>query len=101
MRCVVICACAAATDRLRQPWAFEAREYLRAAAVGKEITFTSTHSLPPNDETLRDLGTADIGGHDLSVELTKAGWATVKDHKGADEDPRTKCVLRIPYFYAT
>ncbi|KAL1728856.1 hypothetical protein EV714DRAFT_252339 [Schizophyllum commune] len=78
-----------------EPWAFEAREYLRAAAVGKEITFTSTHSLPPNDETLRDLGTADIGGHDLSVELTKAGWATVKDHKGADEDPRTKMLREL------
>ncbi|TRM69350.1 hypothetical protein BD626DRAFT_473754 [Schizophyllum amplum] len=77
-------------SREDEPWAFEAREYLRAAAVGKEITFTSTHSLPPNDETLRDLGTADIGGHDLSVELTKAGWAKVKDHKGADEDPRTR-----------
>ncbi|KAL1745690.1 hypothetical protein HDZ31DRAFT_62896 [Schizophyllum fasciatum] len=78
-----------------EPWAFEAREYLRAAAVGKEITFTSTHSLPPNDETPRDLGTADIGGHDLSVELTKAGWAKVKDHKGADEDPRTKMLREL------
>lgn len=50
-------------------------------AVGKPISFTSTHSLPPNDDTTRDLGTAEIGGLDVTSELLKNGWAKVKDLK--------------------
>ncbi|KAF7296136.1 Transcriptional factor [Mycena kentingensis (nom. inval.)] len=64
-----------------EPWAYEAREFLRAYAVGKEITFTSTHSLPANDEIPRDFGAADIGGHDLATEMLRNGWAKMKELK--------------------
>lgn len=49
--------------------------------MGKEITFTSTHSLPPNDDIPRDLGSGEIGGLDLSSELLKNGWAKLKEIK--------------------
>jgi hypothetical protein len=71
-----------------QPWAFESREFLRAFAVGKEVSFISTHSLPPNEEIPRDFGTAEIGGLDLGSELLKNGWAKLKELKRepTDED---------------
>lgn len=50
-------------------------------AVGKEITFTSAHQLPPNEDVPRDLGNGEISGHDLATELLKNGWAKVKEIK--------------------
>lgn len=80
------------TYKLFQPWAFESREFLRACAVGKEISFTSTYSLPPNDEVPRDIGSAEVGGVDLASEVLKSGWAKLKEAKreATDEDLRKK-----------
>ncbi|KAJ7178432.1 hypothetical protein C8R43DRAFT_459314 [Mycena crocata] len=81
------------STREDEPWAYESREFLRAFAVGKEITFVSTHSLPnPNDDVTRDFGTADIAGHDLASELLKNGWAKLKDIKRdpTEEDLRKR-----------
>ncbi|KAJ7703098.1 hypothetical protein B0H17DRAFT_1157205 [Mycena rosella] len=81
------------STREDEPWAYESREFLRAFAVGKEITFVSTHSLPlSNDEVPRDFGTAEIAGHDLALELLKNGWAKLKDIKRehTDEDLRKR-----------
>lgn len=64
-----------------EPWAFESRDFLRAFAVGKEISFTSTHSFPSNDDVTRDSGTAEIGGVDVAFEMLKNGWAKVKESK--------------------
>ncbi|KAF5393303.1 hypothetical protein D9757_000664 [Collybiopsis confluens] len=64
-----------------EPWAFESREFLRALAVGKEVSFISTHSLPTNDDVPRDLGSAEIGGLDLTTEILKNGWAKTKESK--------------------
>ena len=60
--------------------------------MGKEITFTTTHSLPPNEETPRDFGHAEIGGVDLATELLKNGWAKVNDKKRepTEEDLKRK-----------
>ncbi|KAG6842174.1 hypothetical protein C0991_001667 [Blastosporella zonata] len=71
-----------------EPWAFESREFLRTHTVGKEITFTSSHSLPSNDDVPRDLGNAEVGGVDLASELLKNGWAKLKEIKRepTDED---------------
>jgi staphylococcal nuclease domain-containing protein 1 len=68
-------------DFFNQPWAFESRDFLRALAVGKEISFVSTHSLPPNDDVARDFGTAEIGGLDVGSELLRNGWAKIKEIK--------------------
>lgn len=50
------------------------------------------HSLPPNDDIPRDLGTAEIGGVDLSSELLRNGWAKLKEIKrdATDEDNRKR-----------
>ncbi|KAI0790842.1 transcription factor [Abortiporus biennis] len=64
-----------------EEWAFESREFLRALAVGKPITFTTLHSLAPNEDVPRDIGTAEIGGVDLASELIKNGWAKLKELK--------------------
>ncbi|TFK53941.1 hypothetical protein OE88DRAFT_1710997 [Heliocybe sulcata] len=66
-----------------EPWAFESREFLRTHTVGKEINFTSTHSLPPSerDDIPRDIGSGDIGGVDLTSELLRNGWAKLKELK--------------------
>lgn len=75
-----------------QPWAFESREFLRQLAVGKEVTFSSIHSLPTNDDVPRDLGNAEVGGLDLTTELLKSGWAKLKEMKRepTEDDNRKK-----------
>jgi staphylococcal nuclease domain-containing protein 1 len=65
-----------------QPWAFESREFLRALAVGKEISFVSMHSLPSNDDIQRDIGTVEIAGVDLASSLLRNGWVKLKEIKG-------------------
>ena len=54
---------------------------MRTFAVGKEISFTSTHSLSSNDDVPRDIGNAEIGGFDLASELLKNGWGKLKEIK--------------------
>ncbi|KAG7098664.1 hypothetical protein E1B28_000580 [Marasmius oreades] len=75
-----------------EAWAFESREFLRALAVGKEISFVSTHSLPSNDDVPRDIGNGEIGGVDLATELLKNGWAKLKESKRepTEEDNRKR-----------
>lgn len=64
-----------------QPWAYEAREYLRTRVVGKPVTFTVAHSLSSNDDTPRDIGSVDMQGVDITTQLLKAGWAKLKEMK--------------------
>lgn len=74
-----------------QPWAYESREYLRSHAVGKPITFTVSHTLPPGEnDTPRDIGAAEIGGLDVASELLKAGWAKTKELKRDPTDDDTR-----------
>ncbi|KAI0029095.1 hypothetical protein K488DRAFT_80365 [Vararia minispora EC-137] len=75
------------SSREDEPWAYEAREFLRSLAVGKECTFASAHQLPPSstDDISRDLGSAEVGGQDLATELLRAGWARMKDAPGKRE----------------
>lgn len=77
---------------MSQPWAFESRDFLRALTVGKEISFTSSHSLPTNDDVPRDLGTAEVGGVDIASEVLKNGWAKVKELKRdpTEEDQKNR-----------
>ena len=60
--------------------------------MGKEVTFSSIHSLPPNDDTPRDIGNAEIGALDLASELLKSGWAKLKEirREPTDEDLRKR-----------
>ncbi|TFK92076.1 transcription factor [Polyporus arcularius HHB13444] len=80
------------STREDEDWAFESREFLRALVVGKPVTFTSTHSLPPSDDVPRDIGTAEVNGVDLASELLKNGWAKLKELKRdpTEEDLRKR-----------
>lgn len=49
--------------------------------MGKEITFTSTHSISSSADNTRDIGTAEINGLDISIEILKNGWAKLKELK--------------------
>ena len=49
--------------------------------MGKEVTFTSTHSISSSVDNTRDIGTAEINGLDISIELLKNGWAKLKESK--------------------
>ncbi|KAJ4483316.1 hypothetical protein J3R30DRAFT_1762437 [Lentinula aciculospora] len=69
------------SNREDELWAFESREFLRALVVGKEVSFVSTHSLSPNEDVTRDLGSAEIGGVDLASEILKNGWGKIKESK--------------------
>ena len=74
-------------------WAYEARDFLRALTVGKEITFTSSHQLPPGEgDVPRDLGNGEVNGVDITNELLSHGWAKVKDFKRepTEDDQRRK-----------
>ncbi|KZT08461.1 transcription factor [Laetiporus sulphureus 93-53] len=80
------------SNREDEEWAFESREFLRAFAVGKPVTFTVTHSLPPNEDVPRDIGNAEIAGQDVASELLKNGWAKLKDLKRdpTEDDPKKR-----------
>ncbi|KAI0000404.1 transcription factor [Russula vinacea] len=76
-----------------QPWAYEARDFLRALTVGKEIAFTSSHQLPPGEGDIpRDIGNGEVNGVDITNEMLLHGWARVKDLKreATDDDLRRK-----------
>lgn len=82
-----------------QPWAFECRENLRKMLVGKEITFTVTHSLPPSNtdsDVQRDVGTVEFNGIDLATDLLRTGWARTKEstskREPSDEELKRKDV---------
>ncbi|GJE95916.1 nuclease domain-containing protein [Phanerochaete sordida] len=69
------------STREDEPWAYEAREYLRTRVVGKPVTFTVAHSLSSNDDTPRDIGSVEMQGVDIATQLIKAGWAKLKEMK--------------------
>ena len=78
---------------LYKSWAYEAREFLRALTVGKEIAFTSSHQLPPGEGDIpRDLGNGEVNGVDITNELLLNGWAKVKESKRepTEDDLRRK-----------
>ena len=63
--------------------------------MGKEVTFTSIHSLPLSsgeDSVPRDIGSAEINGLDVTTELLKNGWVKLKESKRepTDDDNRRK-----------
>ncbi|CAG7854505.1 Staphylococcal nuclease domain-containing protein 1 AltName: Full=100 kDa coactivator; AltName: Full=EBNA2 coactivator p100; AltName: Full=Tudor domain-containing protein 11; AltName: Full=p100 co-activator [Serendipita indica DSM 11827] len=83
------------STREDEPWAYDCRENLRKLLVGKEITFTPTHSLPPSNtdpDVQRDFGNVDFNG-DLAKDLLASGWARTKEgskREPTEEDLRKK-----------
>jgi staphylococcal nuclease domain-containing protein 1 len=63
-----------ATD---EPYAWEAREYLRKKVIGKQVAFTVNYS----NDSGRQFAKVMLGAEDLAESLVRAGWATVKPSK--------------------
>jgi staphylococcal nuclease domain-containing protein 1 len=56
--------------------------------VGKEITFTIGHSLPPSNtdaDVQRDVGSIEFNGIDLATDLIRTGWARTKENTSKRE----------------
>ncbi|GAA5833480.1 hypothetical protein JCM9279_001538 [Rhodotorula babjevae] len=75
-------------DRDDEPWAFEARDYLRSLTVGKEVSFTVSYTIP----TANNLEFGIVYAHsddgddlDVAAELVRAGWAKVRDAPRRDQ----------------
>ena len=67
-----------------QPWAWEAREFLRKKLAGKEVTFRIDYAIPT---TGREIGTVTVGNENITHALIKAGLVRVREAKNAKYDP--------------
>jgi len=65
--------------RTRQPFAWEAREFLRKKLVGKEVMFQVEYTIP---NTGREFGTVFVGGESVTLALLRAGLARVRESRG-------------------
>ena len=65
--------------RIRQPFAWEAREFLRKKLVGKEVTFQVEYTIP---NTGREFGTVFVGGENVTLALLRAGLVRVRESRG-------------------
>lgn len=73
-------------DRPDEPWAFEARDYLRSLVVGKEVSFSISYTVatvqPPLEfgivyvNSSQDQSSTEL---DVAAELVRAGWAKVRE----------------------
>ncbi|RIA91953.1 transcription factor [Glomus cerebriforme] len=59
-----------------EPFAFEAREYLRNFLVGKEVAFRVEYTIP---NTGREYGTVLLGSENVTQMVVKEGWAKVRE----------------------
>lgn len=74
-------------DRADEPWAFEAREYLRSLVVGKEVSFTVSYTIatsnPPLEFGIVYAESSDAQQIDVAAEVVRAGWAKVREQSSA------------------
>lgn len=63
------------------PFAWAARESLRAQLIGKEVSFSVAYA----NQSARQFGTVLLDGHqDVGLAVVRAGWARVQPPKAAD-----------------
>ncbi|GAA5892084.1 hypothetical protein JCM5296_004053 [Sporobolomyces johnsonii] len=80
-------------DRPDEPWAFEARDFLRSLVVGKEVTFSLSYTVQTTTPPL-EFGVVYAQGPDgqeidVAAEIVKAGWAKVRDSSKRDQQGAT------------
>jgi staphylococcal nuclease domain-containing protein 1 len=66
------------SNRVEEPFGFEAREFLREKIVGKKCDFHPEYNFGG-----RDYGTLLVGGEDVGLMIVKAGFAKVVEKKGS------------------
>jgi staphylococcal nuclease domain-containing protein 1 len=71
-----------------EPYAFEAREFLRKKLIGKKVKRVIDYTRPPpadqKDRTPRPFATLTYQGQNISELLVSAGLATVIKHRAED-----------------
>jgi len=69
-----------------EPWAWEAKEFLRRKLIGKPIrcAFDYSRTLPGENAVERHFYTVYLDGVNIAIKLVEQGFATVVSHK-ADE----------------
>jgi staphylococcal nuclease domain-containing protein 1 len=65
------------TTRTEEPFAFDAREFLRERIVGRKCEFTLEYNFSG-----RDYGTLVVNGENMNLAIVKAGLAKVLEKKG-------------------
>lgn len=75
-----------------EPYAWEAREYLRKHVIGKQVKFTVQHT---HDASGRDYGTVTLAGVDIATQMIKAGWVKVKDGKDGKVHPEKEPMIAL------
>ena len=68
-----------------QPFAYQSREYLREATIGKIIQFSTLYTVPTG--TKREYGTISIrSGLEFPTSSVEAGWVKIRDDAGRKDD---------------
>jgi len=77
-------------DEKDQPWAYEAREFLRTRLIGRKVTVGIDYIRPlPNatsGETERVFASVSEGQNNVAVALVANGFAAVMKHRQDDQD---------------
>jgi len=66
------------TNRTEEPFAFDAREFLRERIIGRKAEFTVEYSFAN-----KDFGVLVVNGENINFEVVKAGFANVIERKGS------------------
>ncbi|KAG0376239.1 hypothetical protein BGX24_008049 [Mortierella sp. AD032] len=70
-------------DRADEPFAFEARNYLRKLLVGKEVMFRVDYTVP---STGREYGAIFLNQENIAHMLVREGWADVREIRASDAE---------------
>ncbi|KAG0287631.1 hypothetical protein BGZ96_008470 [Linnemannia gamsii] len=70
-------------DRADEPFAFEARNYLRKLLVGKEVMFRVDYTVP---STGREYGAIFLNQENVAHTLVREGWADVREIRASDAE---------------
>lgn len=73
-------------SRPDEPFAFEARDFLRLLVVGKEVGFNISYTIPAANGPALEFGdlTITASNTDVGMEMVKSGWAKVKEGRGKE-----------------
>ncbi|KAF9962841.1 hypothetical protein BGZ65_007643 [Modicella reniformis] len=70
-------------DRSDEPFAFDARNYLRKLLLGKEVMFRVDYTVPT---TGREYGTLNLNQENVAHMLVREGWADVREVRASDAE---------------
>ena len=78
-----------------EPFAWQAREYLRKLCIGKQVSFRIVQNVPAINRTFGDV---ELDGEILALAVVRSGWATVKESR---EQYNSACYQSLVELEAT